>query len=693
MVRIITHQAWDKESDMPPSETAPSEVSFHHEVSQSGVAELIGKIPAPPTEDPVMLPDEEDIGPGRPSLPSHKRNSNFDTYGRRLDKHFDSDQVNDYLEAQARLEARDAKDPCAKVLRGIMSWMVIMVIMINVICIGCEADGFMDPDVVFACDIFFSSMFVAEISIRIGLDGWKDFYRGEGYRLRVIGWELWNIFDTICVATRFLGLILSVLGLDAMPCKLVSILRMWRFRSFCFQYKHIQALRELNLILTGFIDMTKTLFWVVTLLSLIMLTLAILLTVGLGHNEDAQSAIIFETTAWESTEYFGTVAKSFYTLFQVVTRDRWAGGILKPIIFYQPLLLVPLMAFMAISFFGILNTITANVVESIMVAVRGAKESADKEMDKLQQKITASLQQMFEQADEDGDGMINIKELKLMMKTRDFRDRLNALSIPPEDLAGLHALLDGGKKGTVPIVDFFRGSSKLRGPAMAVDAHKMLVDMQHACDKCESLSEFAESTNDILEELLVHTDEFDRQVLKGGEDDFKDPVLLARRARKRNGTRAKAIRLNVRVSQLDSPGNSPTGRPRLGTPASPGFGMLGQGKGDLAEQMAGIVESRKGSKVSVTSRAERRTASKSLIGHAMDIARYERERAESKARGEIQPARGTVPKHLSRGGGEVPDDTEGRVRSETEMEAYRRPMSASKAKVNARRDNFMWGVN
>merc|ERR1719386_640118 len=114
----------------------------------------------------------------------------------------------------------------------------------------------------------------------------------------------------------------------------------------------LSLFKEMWLIVEGLIRSFRALTWVVFLLTLTLYVCAILATMSLeimgDPTEDSQSNLpramrkfpseldrqldlMFPWTKEAQQEYFGTVPRSAFTLFQVMTLDHWATHIVRPI--------------------------------------------------------------------------------------------------------------------------------------------------------------------------------------------------------------------------------------------------------------------------------------------------------------------------------------------------------------------------
>ncbi len=77
-------------------------------------------------------------------------------------------------------------------------------------------------------------------------------------------------------------------------------------------------------------------------------------------------------------EFFGDLGTSFFTLFQVMTLESWAMGIVRPIMEVYPYAWIVFVSYIFIVSFIVLNLIVGVVVESIAeIKERGKSKSAE----------------------------------------------------------------------------------------------------------------------------------------------------------------------------------------------------------------------------------------------------------------------------------------------------------------------------
>jgi len=467
---------------------------------------------------------------------------------------------------------------------------VAFIVFSNMICLGLEVDlgNIRRPGQTWTnIDFLFTGLFVIEMTIRIVVGRGRFFIgrmplppkaKGEvvesdgscrrGCKTKMGGFmqslkymNYYNVVDLFLVILRLVDVCLTNMetsqdqatmymdiscgGVDPVPCgvcmckspqrlflKLFSAFRIIRVGFAVKHVRLIKGFRELWLIMAGMADTCKTLIWVLGLLLLLMWVLAILFTVAIGHNDSLIAQVDYSDSDWELKEYWGTVVKSLFTLFQVITLDSWSQSVVWPLVRKYPVFIIPFVFFLCIAVICLLNLIAGVVVESTLTSARANEEREDKEQQRTYAKVMDSLEQMFHEADDDGNGWLDRVELANMLKLTRVRDRLRMLEIPLRELDKLYCLLERDGEG-VKIDKFFRGCSRLRGPAMACDLYHMDVDLQRHIKQTNSFTGDMQKNNQILGKLLDLVDCVDREIIRG-EDDDKDPVLKARRARGRN---------------------------------------------------------------------------------------------------------------------------------------------------------------
>ena len=175
----------------------------------------------------------------------------------------------------------------------------------------------------YACEIIFT----IEILIKLYVYG-SSFFR-----------DGWNNFDFILVAISWVP-----------TGGVFSSFRAFRVLRALRALRLVTRLSKLRLIVQAIIESIPNVAWASVLLMLIFYIFSIM---GTTMYSDA------------NPEYFGTIGKSMYTLFQIMTLDDWSTEIVRPINEIHPFAWVYFVSFILVSAFIVLNVIVGVIVDAI----------------------------------------------------------------------------------------------------------------------------------------------------------------------------------------------------------------------------------------------------------------------------------------------------------------------------------------
>lgn len=492
----------------------------------------------PPEEEPgaeETPPEEgaEEEGPEAEAQPTamDKILELVDIY---LEKFFGIPRKSPYLE-----EDPSQKPPITDTLW--FNSFVAVVAILNVFALGLETDlgcFLCDPSErvsTFAgIDLIFAVLFGLELVVRMAV-GQKDFIlsqrrikvRGSALRLP----DVVNLLDILLVLSRVAGMLTSSSS-GMVYIKLLSMLRVFRVAAVFESFRLDPRFREIVLIVLVSRSCAKVLLCFVVLATPVIWATAILMTVAVGQSDEAEAIVDYSDVEFTVSDFWGTVPRSAFTLFQILTLDRWSSVLCAPVFREYPGLYILVFSFLGIGVLALANLIISIVVSNTCSCAKMLQEEELKEKVAIKKKVMESLRLIFAEGDEDRSGELDEEELDHTRENEEVQDRLQMLGIPLSDLEWVFRLFseNSEKPGDVPISKFFRGCSRIQGPAMANDLQSMSVDFERNIKRTVTITEGMEHTNQLLANLLDDIEEVDRDVIKGNAD-HKDPVLAARRAR------------------------------------------------------------------------------------------------------------------------------------------------------------------
>jgi len=236
---------------------------------------------------------------------------------------------------------------------------IIGLIVINAVILGLETS----PSVMEAMggllksvDRILLGVFVVELVLKLIV-----------YRTR-FHLDPWNLFDTV------------VVGIALMPATgALSVLRALRILRVL---RLISAVPSMRRVVSALLLSIPGIGSILGLLSLVFYVFAVMATKLFGA---------------EFTEWFGTIGRSAYTLFQVMTLESWSMGIVRPVMDLFPLAWVFFLAFILMTTFTVLNLFIGIVVDALQRQHEAeAREGKEDEPDPtvLQAELLAEVRQL-----------------------------------------------------------------------------------------------------------------------------------------------------------------------------------------------------------------------------------------------------------------------------------------------------------
>lgn len=207
---------------------------------------------------------------------------------------------------------------------------VIGVILVNAVTLGLEtSDTVMAAagSLVLAVDRICLSIFVIEIVLKLVAHGIR-FFRSP-----------WNLFDFVIVG---IALVPGAQGMSVL--RALRILRVLRV---------ISVAPRLRRVVEGFVTALPGMGSVFLLMAIIFYIGAVMAT---------------KLFAGSFPEWFGTLGRSGYSLFQIMTLESWSMGIVRPVMEIYPYAWAFFVPFILVTTFAVVNLIVGLVVNSMQEA-------------------------------------------------------------------------------------------------------------------------------------------------------------------------------------------------------------------------------------------------------------------------------------------------------------------------------------
>eukprot|EP00929_Paragymnodinium_shiwhaense_P078883 TRINITY_DN40939_c0_g1_i2.p1 TRINITY_DN40939_c0_g1~~TRINITY_DN40939_c0_g1_i2.p1 ORF type:complete len:490 (+),score=139.70 TRINITY_DN40939_c0_g1_i2:94-1563(+) len=225
---------------------------------------------------------------------------------------------------------------------------------------------------------FFLVFFVVELAVRMIAMGCQGFWcdarhGGSG------DWS-WNWFDFIVVSLA-VGDFLQTVLIGGQQSKLITVVRTVRILRILRVMKLFRTLPQLRLLITGLVESFAIVFWILMLNVILLFVCSIFCTQVIGQNAE-----LWGEDMDEIRMYWGSVAASMFTLFQIMTMDNWAY-LREQVNSVFPYMEIFFVFFIIFAAFVILSLLTG-VMADHMDQVRIAEEEDEKRHDHEDLEIT-----------------------------------------------------------------------------------------------------------------------------------------------------------------------------------------------------------------------------------------------------------------------------------------------------------------
>lgn len=358
--------------------------------------------------------------------------------------------------------------------------LVTFMIIMNAVAMAVQVDNpkmrveLLDISVWRITGTLFTSFFVLEIGVRLWAAGCRGYFCDQEE------WG-WNLFDFVVIAGGVGDHVIEEIVMDdpeelrggrsLLVARIMRILRVLRilrvFRSF----------RQLRILARGLVESTKMVFWIFVLMLLSIFLCAIICTTIIG--QEKQDTWADEEEYQEVREYWGTVVRSMFTLFQFLTMDDWAAP-METVASHSNLNFMRFFFFVFI-FFGafVLMSLLTGVMADHMNDVRRQEEEEERR-EKIHQREHAI--KMAKAVDINGDAVLDRDEFERLVSLESVKKDLGStgLSIRPREARDLFEWFDVNGDGQIDNEELYHGLKHLFEGITGLQMYKLKVAIQRA---------------------------------------------------------------------------------------------------------------------------------------------------------------------------------------------------------------------
>ncbi len=208
---------------------------------------------------------------------------------------------------------------------------ILGVIIFNAITLGLSTSPSVQTSIgpaLVTIDKIVLGIFVVELLLKFYAYRWNFFSNA------------WNIFDLVVVT---LGLLPNRDGLSAL--RGLRVIRAMRLLS---------VIPQMRAVVQALLDALPGMGAVIIMISIVFYVFAVMATLMYGP---------------DFPEWFGTLGRSLYSLFQIMTLESWSMGIVRPVMETHPTAWIFFVPFIVITAFSVLNLFIGLLVNTMQSAV------------------------------------------------------------------------------------------------------------------------------------------------------------------------------------------------------------------------------------------------------------------------------------------------------------------------------------
>ena len=172
----------------------------------------------------------------------------------------------------------------------------------------------------------------------------------------------WNLFDAFVILVGLLPQTGSLRALRAL--RVIRALRL------------LSVVPQMRAVVQALFDALPGMGAVILMLSIVYYVFAVMATLMFGHS---------------FPEWFGTLGRSLYSLFQIMTLESWSMGIVRPVMIEYPYAWAFFVPFIVVTSFSVLNLFIGLLVNTMQSAVEVETEAEIDLLKRLTVQQTAAL--------------------------------------------------------------------------------------------------------------------------------------------------------------------------------------------------------------------------------------------------------------------------------------------------------------
>jgi hypothetical protein len=327
-------------------------------------------------------------------------------------------------------------------------------------------------------DEVFLALFLVELMLRI-MATRQSYFTGDMWQ--------WNVLDFLLAAWS-----VHEVSQDRCSFMYVRILRFFRLVRLLRVTNSVLWLRDLRLMACTLLQSLVSIFWAFVLLFVVMYCFGVCFTNAvsgyyLAGNKYTGSSEhdrrLHEDLNHILDKLYGSLPRTMCTLLLAITNGADWMTLAEPLGEVHVVYVAMFAAYVVLVLVGALNVLTSLFVERARELSRSDRDLATQAELASQEAFIVEMRRIFEEVDEDKDGMITWEKFRDYLKNERAQAFFTTQALDTSDAAGLFNLLDKEGKGKIKVEDFALGCMRLRGQAKSSEVATLMRESRKASRK------------------------------------------------------------------------------------------------------------------------------------------------------------------------------------------------------------------
>lgn len=311
----------------------------------------------------------------------------------------------------------------------------------------------------------------------------------------------WNLFDFMIVSSGIICLFFNLFagaahswGKNALLFRIARVLRILRVLRII---RIVRFLKQLYLLVYGFMEGTMAVFWVTLLASFMLYICSVILVRTYGRLADVEDPTPGDEFL---AQHFGSIPRTMFALFELISAPDL--GPYRATMFDNPPLVVFLVTFIILGSFGINGLLVALINESILEKNQARIEAERVERESKRKEMQQRCRELFDELDVNKNRVL--PRSILMNYTGRIARLFESLGVNFQrtDLDQMFYIMDYNDTGIIERSEFVQGVVELCDQIRPMS----ILELHCQVSKCSSKVERCESKVDNAVKSLEHFD-------------------------------------------------------------------------------------------------------------------------------------------------------------------------------------------